>query len=792
MPSVYLLLAGLFTGITAFRVKAAFGLCFCMALSLLFLFLLVQLTKWRGHLFFFAVMVWAGFAVSVKAQLRSDQPVDAWAPRECASLEGIVKDLPSAKQNGKRSKIGFILDSERFLYPWTDCENTSAGLPLADSLRIQKVSGAVQVYLVNPSTIPEPGDRVRIFGAFQRPRNPLNPGEMDYAAYLAARHIYATFSGIGPASLRILEPDALLGWDARVQRIRGILAQRLDRTFGNDDLHAELLKALLLGLRSQFPQELWQMMMRTGTSHIISISGLHMSVLSAFVYILLLLLFHSQKKAAVGAAAALILYMFLAGGSIPVQRAALMGAAAYAGLMAEREIQPMRLLAWACLIQILQDPLSIESISFQLSFFSVFILLLLRYLPPVHWIIEPFRATALVLAGTLPLAAWHFHMISWTALIANLWAIPFFNFALVTGAGVLVLADVPGAGWLAAKVSALCLDAGFSGLRVLAQWRYGWAYVSQPSIFKIAHYYAWALSWFMVTAFCAKKNRSFLQVLFFAGWCASGSLLWIVGEGPAWSVTVLSGTRLPMVHIQSGRTHWLINAGQSSGGIETERRLLPYLKWRGIHQVEGLLLTDYPKDVDFALLRLQDEVILKKVYGPAPKGGRTPAFFLNKKQILWQRASHIPLVTSGSLRIQTLSRSGKIKLVQIMAENDAVLFLVTQFDTENIAAIERSRDRLAVIVLYGEAAGNQPGIRRHRDRLQKRMHHAVWVFAQEPLRHETVCNKASGMIQSYSLKKLGALQVFKGVKRQNLPQPGDEDQGLICLQFFLGHRVTVI
>ncbi len=517
-----------------------------------------------------------------------------------------------------------------------------------------------------------------------------------------------------------------------------------------------------------------------------------MSVLSAFAYSCLLLFFRSQKKAAGGAAAALIFYMFIAGGSVPVQRAAFMGAAAYLGMLAEREVQPMRLLAWAGLLQLLQNPFSLESVSFQLSFLSVFILLLLRYLPPVHWILEPLRTTALVLAGTLPLAAWHFHMVSWTALIANLWAIPFFNFALVTGAAVMVFADVPCLGAWAAKVCAFCLDAGLSGLRVLAQWRSGWTLVSQPPIWKIVHYYGWALGWFLSAGVFSGKVKSLWKHFFFLGWLAAGCCFWVSTDAPSWSISVLGGTRLPTVYMECNKQRWLINAGQSSGGYDTHQRLLPYLKWRGIRRLDGIVLTDYPKDLELALGHIRDEIFLSRVYGPAPKSGKLSGLFSNQSRLSWHRAAFTPGISLGTLKIQTLSQQGKIKLIQVTSSEGAVLWLMTQLDAECLAVMERLRHSPAVIILYGAAGGDRGDVRRRRSYLEKRMSRAAWVYAEGNRPDGLQVQKNTGMIRRYSLKELGALQIRQLSKSDKGGRLHDSHDNGIALQFLSGHRVTLV
>ncbi len=771
---VFWLLAGLVAGISAeqYSPDAALWIAASSAVSALGLFIFAR--QQLRLLMSAVVMAWLGISCVQKTVERPAFSVEERVPLECASLEGVVEDLPAVSLNGRRSRVRFVLASERLLSLEDDCIEFSTA-------HIRKVEGRIQVFLVNPPDVPDPGDRIRIFGRLQKPRAPRNPGEMDYGHYLAGQGIFAIFSGLGPASMRVIEPGSSKSLNAAIQRTRKNLAGRIDQAFDvSQDTpqtmpYAELLKALLLGLRSQFPEDLWRQMMRTGTAHLVSISGLHMNVFSAAVYSLGLLLLKSPRRAAWTALIFSGVYMVLAGSGLPVQRAALMGAAAYAGFIFERESRALHLLAWAALVLLLREPLALESVSFQLSFLSVFLLLILRYLPPLPALLEHLRAAAFLLAGTLPAAASHFHMVSWTALPANLWAIPFFNLALLTGMGTLASGGIPFLGWLFAALSTLCLKAGIAGIRFMAGWPWGWSLLAQPEIWKILHYYAWGTSWFCLSCFFPQQFHR-VRAAVLAGWLGAGVLFWLPGSSAPWSVTFLAGAQQPLAHLQAGTNHWLINPGRSFPSNETGRIVLPYLRSRGLMRIDGLILTSYPGRLADVLVRLQEEIKIKNIWGPLPL--RPPVNFLPGLQNKWKRLSLQQGVDTKRVSVRAFFSRTAWKLITIHIKDGPHFFMVNGVDRETQQALESRLKPHSIVILYGPAASRHPAAEAWRVRLSGLCRPPVLIFSgQTP----ATLPGSSGSPQNPKA-------FFLGQAGKILPNSAGE----IWLQFYAGQQVKLL
>jgi competence protein ComEC len=281
------------------------------------------------------------------------------------------------------------------------------------------------------------------------PRGLHNPGGFDYEQWLLVNGYGATgyvragaVRGDGEAS----------GIEARWRRYRGVLAERIGAASGDAD-GAALLTALALGERFRFTEQHWADFRRTGTSHLVAVSGMHVALLGIVVFALVRwtwlrlpvpLASHDLEVAAASSLLATAYYAALTGFAVPAQRSLVMIGVALAALACRRRLGAAQVVAATLVVVLVFDPFAPLAASFWLSFVAVAILLALsapRH-PLVHAPARPFRRcahAALELArlqwwiglALLPLTAWYFGEISLVGPFVNLVAIPFFNVCLV-------------------------------------------------------------------------------------------------------------------------------------------------------------------------------------------------------------------------------------------------------------------------------------------------------------------------------------------------------------------------
>ena len=189
--------------------------------------------------------------------------------------------------------------------------------------------------------------------------------------------------------------------------------------------------------------EQWEVLQRTGTIHLMAISGLHIGLVSGFCFVIGLaiarllgaaMLWLSAPK--LGAILGVVgggVYAFLAGFTVPTQRAAVMVVAVMGGLLVDRNIDLSRSLAVALFIVLIIDPLSVLDTGFWLSFAAVVsIVVALKFTSHVNSKVKRMVFVQIILTVTLaPLVLLFFGQVSISSPLANLVAIPVVAFAVV-------------------------------------------------------------------------------------------------------------------------------------------------------------------------------------------------------------------------------------------------------------------------------------------------------------------------------------------------------------------------
>lgn len=302
------------------------------------------------------------------------------------------------------------------------------------------------------------GDLWRVVVRLKAPRGARNPGTMDYEAWLFRERIGATGYVVNSRHNLLLDSDTVRGID----RYRQHLVQRIQRLLPDPEL-AAVVVALAVGTRHLMSPEQWERYARTGTSHLMAISGLHVGLAAIASYAAAALLLgitggqgNSHDRALLVALAVAALYAVLSGLAVPARRAILMLALLTAVLLARRQSRGLRLLLLVAAVVVLLDPLATLSPGFILSFGAVALLLWIalrtspkgpgRCLRLVHGARGLCAIQFALLLGLLPVTVALFDRISLAAPLINLLAVPLFSVFTVPLALLGVLCDGPLAG----------------------------------------------------------------------------------------------------------------------------------------------------------------------------------------------------------------------------------------------------------------------------------------------------------------------------------------------------------
>jgi competence protein ComEC len=482
-------------------------------------------------------------------------------------------------------------------------------------------SGKARLTVEGPLTGLHVGDEVEVTGWLGRPPGPMNPGEWDYASRLQDDRVRAevrvrhSADGVvrlypGPWGVRRLLAG-VHGWGQRG------LAETLPPSEG------PVATALLLGDQAAMTADEWDRYMRTGVIHVLAISGQHLVILGAFLWLVLRLFGVRRRPAAVIVAATLLAYALMTGGRPSAVRAAVMACAVCGAILLRARALPANTFALAWIVVLVLNPTDLFTAGFQLSFLCVAVLVwgIPRWFPPrppdpMRELIEESRSVparlvrgALRLVGqaylitlvlglaTAPLVAYWQGLVSPAGVAIGPAAILLTTVALIAGFLLLFV-------WPVGPLAAPCAWAAGRSL-ALCDWLVGAAdrlpgacwYVGPPPLWWVAGFYAVGAVWLLAggpeRVRILPTGRPLLFPAVLVGWVlvglAAGAVRPASDELRVTFLAVEHGACV-VVETPDGRT-LLYDAGANAGPDVTRRQIAPYLWSRGVRRIDEVFLS---------------------------------------------------------------------------------------------------------------------------------------------------------------------------------------------------------
>lgn len=387
------------------------------------------------------VLIALGFSVAQWRAVRVAAPVITarWGPAE---LTGRVIAV-EVRAEGRR----LILDQ--------------LSLP---GLEPARVPARIRIKLREGSVAPITGERIAVRAQLVPPPVPVVPGGYDFARWAWFERLGAVGSARG--ALRVLSRDDVGAWRLWLVAARTALVERVLAL--DPGPAGQVTAALLTGEMGHIAPELMSAMRDSGLAHLLSISGLHITLVAGIVFFAvrrllalappLALNWPVKKIAAVTAFAAISLYALFAAPGVPTTRAWVMGSIVLLAVLVDRSPVSMRLVAWAAAVIVLTMPEAVLGPSFQMSFAAVLALIATwEVWAPLQrrWRegAGPLLRGGLGLAGmllttlvaslaTAPFGIYHFNRLAWFGIVANLIAVPLTSIAVMPAA-VLVFLLLP-------------------------------------------------------------------------------------------------------------------------------------------------------------------------------------------------------------------------------------------------------------------------------------------------------------------------------------------------------------
>ena len=379
------------------------------------------------------------YAASFATWRLSDELPHAWEQKDI-EVEGVVASM--VERNGYAERLRF--DVERVI-------TTAAQVPQHITLNYyqesnqrhgwqQSTTTIDSANLINSSTF-QAGQRWRLTVRLKRPHTTYNPNGYDFEAWALAQNIRAMGYIRNQNDMKKL---ADFVWQPRymIEYCREKVGGRITQTLANQP-YAGVIRALVVGDHSQISANEWEVYLHTGTNHLMSISGLHITMLAGLAFSLiafcwrrfprLVLMLPTRKAAVIGSVFVALLYACLAGLSVPTQRTLIMLMTFSVALLLNKRVPMSYVLTVAVLLVVLLDPWAIIAPGFWLSFSAVAFITytVVNRLRVRHWLIEAVNTQWSVTLGLLPFLIAMFGQASIISPVANALAIPIISLLVV-------------------------------------------------------------------------------------------------------------------------------------------------------------------------------------------------------------------------------------------------------------------------------------------------------------------------------------------------------------------------
>lgn len=554
--------------------------------------------RWQGWLAGMLACLIAGLLVgavnaALRAQWRLDDALADAHQDAVARLALRVAELPDDDAGGLRfvgeqvgpPRSGIPL---RILVSWLAPPGAQPGLPAV-----------------------APGQVWRMALVLRRPHAPLNPDAPDGEARLFARGLRAT--GTVRGQPRLLEDQPWASAGIAIERARYRVRAGMRRALGGHR-YAPVLIALAIGDQAGVARDDWRVFNRSGITHLVSISGMHVTSIAGLAAWLLAAMWRRARWRGIGlaervpariagGAAAMVVglaYCLLAGWGVPSRRTFFMLLVVLAAGWSRLRISAGRVLAFAAAAVVMLDPWAPITAGFWLSFGAVAILLRVAQAPRdadagwrQRWAAALAQATRLQLTVTLgltPLLAFLVHQVSLGSPLANAVAIPAVTFLVTPLALLCAMFSV------APATSGVAAVAGQAGARVfdLAMTVVAWVGNADWASFTVAAApWPWLL-WALAGMAWALQAQGWPARRL--GWLCMLPLLCWRPERPEpgyWRMSAMDIGQGSAILVETATQALLFDAGPRhfGGGDAGERVIAPQLQARGIDKLDVLVLS---------------------------------------------------------------------------------------------------------------------------------------------------------------------------------------------------------
>lgn len=417
----------------ASKIKVNFLLVYVSAMIFLFLSFLAfkKKLKFQSDLFLCFFVFFVAVAVWKNSCVLSSQHISRrilYKNSGLYTVKGFIHSEPFFKNN----KTTFIFRTEEI-----GLNNT-----------IYNTCGNVIVHVKGKYDL-DYGEELNIKGSLYRPFRFGAVKARSYRDYLYSQNIFAVMNvGLRGQIIRLNKKRGLL-----FKRLAFWLKKRAEDIFFKrlSFVSAGILDAMILGEKRNIPPYINNSMIKSGTVHILVVSGFNVGLVTFTIILFLKLMRIPRRMRFYIAAPLLIIYCFITGASVPVIRATIMAIIFMFAYLVKRDTDIYNSCALAAIFILGINPRQLFDAGFQLSFSSVISIV---YLYPkmssffsadnlrikfLRFLIDGCLVSLAAWLGTLGLIAYHFRIISPVTVLANIFIVPLASLITLCGFSLIIM-----------------------------------------------------------------------------------------------------------------------------------------------------------------------------------------------------------------------------------------------------------------------------------------------------------------------------------------------------------------
>ncbi len=550
-----------------------------------------------------------------RAEWRLSDKLDPALEMKEVQITGVVRGIPVTSAGLNSSGLRFQFE----------VEHAPPGVP--DLLSLSWYPRSAET----PNPKLQAGARWQFTVRLKRPHGLYNPHGFDVERWMLEQGLRASGTVRNSQAPVLMQP-----WTWSLSSVLDRARQHAGETILSalaPSAYAGVIAALVMGEQRYVEQDDWTLFNRTGIGHLLSISGLHITMLAALMSALGWKVWRwavvrrqawamrsaGLKVAVITGLVTALLYTLLAGFAVPAQRTLYMLSAVALAVLTTRATQPFHVLSLALMVVLLLDPWAVGSAGFWLSFSAVaFLMLAVPMSQDSSWkgqLRTATRAQLAVTVGLLPVTLWFFQQVSLVSPVANAIAIPVVSF-LVTplallGSFILVLT-----GWdLPLECANTMLEFLMQIMTLMGRWEWAALEFAAPPL-------EWI--WLACAGACylCMPNRPGWQRTF-GGLAMLPMLLTSTPKLPAnsleaWALDVGQGSAI----VLRTRSHSLLydtGPAWSEQADAGARVVVPYLRAVGLRRLDRVLVSHDDGDHSGGALSVMGARQVDEVMGSLPE-----------------------------------------------------------------------------------------------------------------------------------------------------------------------------